>query len=123
MRGTNVAEVIEAVNEAAIRQEEGIVIKSLKSPWVPGERGAKWLKLKPEYSDHMSEDLDLLIVGGYYGTGPRAGLFSHFMLGVYEPPIEGEHPTVFRSFCKVRLCVFCPPPWLRLFFLNLFCCC
>lgn len=30
----------------------------------------------------LNDDLDLLIVGGYYGTGKRAGILSHFLLAV-----------------------------------------
>jgi hypothetical protein len=34
---------------------------------------------------HYSDDLDLMIVGGYYGkgTGYRSGSLSHFMLGLF----------------------------------------
>lgn len=42
------------------------------------------MKLKPEYIEGLGDDLDLLIIGGYYGTGigRRGGTVSHFMLGV-----------------------------------------
>ena len=57
------------------------------------------------------DDIDLLIVGGYYGTGigRRGGTISHFMLAVPIPPqsqcIEGDDqiqlPSVYYSFCKI----------------------
>ena len=31
--------------------------------------GSGWLKIKPEYVDSLSDQLDVLIVGGYYGQG------------------------------------------------------
>ena len=32
-----------------LQHEEGIVIKSLDSKWVPGDRSGHWCKLKPDY--------------------------------------------------------------------------
>ncbi len=32
-----------------------------------GRKGDGWFKWKPEYTDRLADDLDLLIVGGYYG--------------------------------------------------------
>ena len=31
--------------------------------------GSGWLKIKPEYVDSLSDQLDVLIVGGYFGEG------------------------------------------------------
>ena len=31
--------------------------------------GGGWLKIKPEYVDSLSDQLDILIVGGYFGAG------------------------------------------------------
>lgn len=31
--------------------------------------GSGWLKIKPEYVDSLSDQLDLIIVGGYFGVG------------------------------------------------------
>ena len=32
-------------------------------------KGSGWLKIKPDYVDSLSDELDLLIVGGYFGVG------------------------------------------------------
>ena len=63
--------------------------------------GSGWLKLKPEYLEGVGDDLDLLIVGGYYGSGSRrAGVISHFLLAVCASE-NPETDSVFMTFCKV----------------------
>lgn len=37
-----------------------------------------------QYSESLIQDLDLLILGGYYGEGKWAGIFSSFLVGVAE---------------------------------------
>lgn len=88
-------DIIESLDNAISSREEGVMIKNLNSTYVPNERKNKWLKLKPEYIDGIGDELDLLIIGGYYGTGigRRGGTVSHFMLGAavkedYDDPNE-----------------------------------
>ncbi|OAE29906.1 hypothetical protein AXG93_773s1460 [Marchantia polymorpha subsp. ruderalis] len=84
----------------AKHREEGIILKDLDSKWEPTDRSGKWLKLKPDYV-HTGSDLDVLIIGGYYGSGRRGGQVAQFLLGLAEPPKPGQYPTRFFSFCKV----------------------
>ena len=65
--------------------------------------GSGWFKLKPEYVDSLSDDLDLIIIGGQYGSGHRGGMVSHFLLGVAITIKEGANvmPTYFKTFGKV----------------------
>ena len=64
------------------------MIKNLNSSYVPNERKEKWIKIKPEYIDGVCDDFDLIILGGYYGSGVgrRGGTISHFLLGVKKSP-------------------------------------
>jgi DNA ligase-4 len=79
--------VIEALNKAIDERHEGIMVKDLNSMYVPNERKDKWTKLKPEYLDGIGDTLDLLILGGLYGSGVRKGAtISHFLLGVQKSP-------------------------------------
>lgn len=50
----------------------------------------------------LGDDLDMLIIGGYFGEGGgrRGGTISHFMLGVSVPSDSNSQP-VFYSLCKV----------------------
>ena len=67
------------------RQEEGLVLKDLESRWVPGERDKKWVKLKPDYLP--TEDLDVVVVGGFKGTGAlRGGKIAEYLVGIVEAP-------------------------------------
>eukprot|EP01132_Coremiostelium_polycephalum_P002500 gene2500-3093_t len=103
---TSTTDIINLMDTAILNRDEGIMIKNLNSSYVPGERKEKWIKLKPEYLDGVGDDLDLVIIGGYYGSGVgrRGGTLSHFMLGVPYFGPDGEDrcdDPVFYSFCKV----------------------
>jgi DNA ligase 4 len=76
-------QVVDALNKAIDSRLEGIVIKNPESIYKPSVRsGSGWFKVKPDYMIGLNDDLDLLIVGGYYGVGRRSGMLSHFLLAV-----------------------------------------
>lgn len=58
---------------------EGIMIKDPYAPYTPGIRGKKMLKWKA-----TPETLDLVVVGGTYGTGKRAHLIGSFLLALRD---------------------------------------
>lgn len=86
--------------ETIENREEGIVLKDLGSKWEPGDRSGKWLKLKPDYI-RAGSDLDVLIIGGYYGSGRRGGEVAQFLVGLAERPAPNTYPRRFISFCRV----------------------
>jgi DNA ligase-4 len=92
----------DALNDAIDGREEGIMVKDPETPYRPNTRKGGWFKIKPEYVGGLMDELDLLIVGGYFGEGHRGGMISHFMCGVAQPPEDGGDPKVFHSFCKVH---------------------
>lgn len=98
------------LNDAIDNHEEGIVVKDPSSIYKPNSRNAGWYKIKPEvrifnlylfpsyiyfnqytvtnylfqYTDGALIELDLLIIGGFYGEGKKRGVVSHFLMGLLE---------------------------------------
>jgi len=74
------AELMRFYEEALQKGFEGVVVKSLGSPYEVGRRTHTWLKLKPE-----RDTIDCTIVKALYGKGRRAGLYSSFLMAVRHP--------------------------------------
>jgi DNA ligase-1 len=67
--------------EALEAGQEGLIVKDLDAKYQPGRRVAGgWLKVKP-----VLESLDLVITGGLWGTGKRAGWLGSYILACREP--------------------------------------
>jgi DNA ligase 1 len=58
---------------------EGVMAKSLASPYVAGQRGFHWLKLKE------ATTLDLVVLAAEWGNGRREGWLSNLHLGARDP--------------------------------------
>ena len=72
-----------AEGEAFLRRarqagHEGLMAKSLASPYTPGERGKHWLKIKPVIT------LDLVVVAADWGYGRRTGWLSNVHLAARD---------------------------------------
>jgi DNA ligase-1 len=69
----------EAFLQAALAAgHEGLIAKALDSPYTPGVRGTRWLKLK------VAERLDCVIVAADRGSGRRRGWLSNYHLAVRD---------------------------------------
>ena len=75
---------------------EGLMLKTLNSPYQAGSRGSHWLKLKREYQNELGDSLDLVVIGGFFGKGRRTGNYGTLLLATYE-----EDEDTFTSICKV----------------------
>ena len=76
------------------------MIKDPGSVYKPNCRNkGGWHKIKPEYIVGQSDDLDLIVVGGYFGE--RSPMITHFLCAVAVDPTEGENPKEFHTFSKV----------------------
>jgi DNA ligase-1 len=76
----NEVELMRFYVEALKAGVEGIVVKSLASPYALSERTYSWLKLKPE-----RDTIDCTIVKALHGRGKRAGFYSSFLMAVRDP--------------------------------------
>jgi DNA ligase-1 len=75
---TNKRAVMDKFFEAAVKAgQEGIMVKDPDSVYVPGRRTDNWMKLKPAF-----ETLDVVIVGGIWGSGRRKGLLSSLIVAI-----------------------------------------
>ena len=54
------------------------------------------------FAGGVMDELDVIVVGGYFGGGHRSHMLSHFLCAVAAPAPDGEHPTEFLTFCKVQ---------------------
>ncbi len=84
--------------EALQNNQEGVMMKNLKSPYRPGRRVGNMVKMKPE-----ERDLDLVITGAEYGTGKRSGWFSSFILSCKnsDPKKGGRVGTAPEGYLEV----------------------
>jgi DNA ligase-1 len=71
---------------------EGLMAKKLDSPYTPGTRGKRWLKIKP-----VLEPLDLVITAAEYGYGRRHGWLSDYYLAARDAE-TGEFLNVGKTF-------------------------
>ena len=99
VRANDPTHLQQLMQEAIDKGEEGVVFKDLDSQWQKADSSSAWIKFKPDYL--QTEDLDVLIIGAFNGTGWRGGKISMFLLAVAEKPHGGGDPCVFHSFCRV----------------------
>jgi DNA ligase-1 len=69
--------------DAVARGHEGVVLKSLDSPYATGRRGSEWIKVKPRHT------LDLVVLAAEWGHGRRRGWLSNLHLGARDPATGG----------------------------------
>lgn len=103
---TSTTEVETALRSVVAEASEGLVLKSPRSPYRLNERHDDWMKVKPEYMTEFGESLDLIVIGGYYGSGHRGGFIASFLCGLrvddaHNASQGAASPMKCYSFCKV----------------------
>ena len=66
------------LEESLAAGHEGVMAKAPASPYMPGNRGKLWFKVKP------SETLDCVIIAAERGSGRRRGWLSNYHLAVAD---------------------------------------
>ncbi len=82
----SVAELEKFFTEAIENGCEGLVCKSISkdSVYQAGARGWLWIKYKRDYKSEMTDTVDLVVVGAFYGRGKRAGTYGALLLAAYN---------------------------------------
>ena len=90
------AAVLDLLNEAIERGEEGLVVKSSASIYTPDKRiDGGWFKIKTDYLGLMNDTVDVVIVGGFYGKHTASGKIRNFLCA-----LKSDNNT-WITFCKV----------------------
>eukprot|EP00116_Pleurobrachia_bachei_P004551 sb/3464813/ len=90
------AAVLDLLNEAIERGEEGLVVKSCSSIYTPDKRiDGGWFKIKTDYLGLMNDTVDAVIVGGFYGKHTASGKIRNFLCA-----LKSDDST-WTTFCKV----------------------
>ncbi|CAO3665673.1 unnamed protein product [Umbelopsis vinacea] len=79
-------------NKRVIRQTKS---SQLLATYEPDKRMESWLKVKKDYVEGVSDSLDLVPIGAWWGNGRKVGWYSPILLACYNP----ENDT-FESVCK-----------------------
>ena len=102
--GTRAEDIEMSLRKIVEEASEGLVLKNPRTVYSLSERNDAWLKVKPEYMQEYGENLDCVIIGGYYGNGARGGFLSSFLCGLRVDENEvrrGANQQKCMSFLKV----------------------
>jgi DNA ligase-4 len=100
--------VLDEFNKAIEKDEEGIIAKQANSLYIPDDRSSLWLKLKTDYIEGIGDSLDLLVVGGYFGSERRSAAgddvnhITVFLMAIASKvDLKDPRRSKFVPFCKV----------------------
>lgn len=87
---TKAKELRDNFNEAKEEGHEGLVLKRLDKPYEAGGRGFSWVKFKREETGDLSDTVDAVILGYYFGRGHRSQFgIGGFLVGIYDKEKDG----------------------------------
>ena len=102
-------DITEALEEAVQDQVEGLILKDPQSRYIVAHRSSHWIKIKPEYVEGMCDDLDVVVIGAWYGRAGNIkasyGKANEFLCGIwsedrrYQKPIYRVFLFIFVAHC------------------------
>eukprot|EP00741_Cyanophora_paradoxa_P004030 tig00000754_g3915.t1 len=94
----NVEDIQAFMEQATTNSCEGLMVKTLDNDatYEPDRRSYKWLKIKKDYIKGLTDTVDLVPIGAFFGKGKRTGTYGAYLLAIYDPDRE-EYQTV----CKI----------------------
>lgn len=86
--GTRTEDIFSALDVAIQDQVEGLILKDPQSLYIPAHRSSHWIKIKPEYVEGLCDDLDVVVIGAWYGRAGNIkeayGKANEFLCGIWS---------------------------------------
>ncbi|GBD34229.1 DNA ligase B [bacterium HR34] len=96
IKTNDISDVENFFDEAIDYGAEGVMVKNAEGIYQAGTRGWLWIKFKKDYVKGLADTFDLVVIGGEYGTGRRAGTYGSLMVAAFDP-----ETNKYYSFTKV----------------------
>ncbi|ODQ64672.1 ATP-dependent DNA ligase [Nadsonia fulvescens var. elongata DSM 6958] len=97
---TGKQDITQSLQKVIQDASEGIIVKDPRARYIVSQRSDSWIKVKPEYTKEFGENLDVCVIGGYYGSGRRGQKLASFLCGLRSED-DQKFPQRFWSFCRV----------------------
>lgn len=95
----NRKEVIEELNAAVNKEDEGIILKEPNSIYKYSDRNSGWYKMKLDYFNDVMNDMDVILMGGTYSSY-TSNKITKFIVGVRSGTTETGKP-LYLAFGRV----------------------